>query len=382
MAYSVNQHWDPLTLCAVGRSYPPEFYNFITDANVRQVMERIAFETEEDLQNLVKLLESFNVKVVRPVLADDLTEYHVHGKYLPAPISPRDDMAMVGNKFFMPSTNCYSKWNSLRGKNWPAEPPTSWEQIPDFIKEELSTIFNINNLLELYERDYSTLTPIKKLVSAAGNEIIYDTKINSAMVSRIGRDLYFGTWPGEDIKTKKAAMESFFPEYRCHVIKTNGHLDGVFCPVKEGLIISSKYVSIDVLKEHFPGWEIIFVSSPSKPKTAKFNNLRKINQGKWWVPGEEKNVAFTNFVEKYIQNWLGLMEETVIDVNILMLDESNALCIKEDPVVFAAFNRNNITPHVVPFRHYKFWDNGLHCLTNDLDRPGIIKDYFPERRWV
>lgn len=382
MSYSVHQHWDPLTLCVVGQSYPPEFYSFIADSAVRNVMERIALETEEDFQNLIKVLESFNIKIVRPELDKNLTNYYVEGKYLPAPISPRDDMAMIGDKFFMPSTNRYSKWNLLKGDSWPKEPPNTWESVPNFIKEELSTVFNINTLIELYERDYATLLPIEKIVSSAGNEIIYDTKINSAMVSRVGKDLYFGTWPTDNPAAVKKSMQSLFPDYRCHVIKTDGHLDGVFCPVKEGLILSSFYVNIDTFKEHFPGWEVIYIDTTTQSTTNEFNELKKINQGKWWVPGEEKNNAFTNFVETYIQNWLGLIEETTIDVNILMLDDHNALCIKEDPAVFKVFEKYNITPHVVPFRHYRFWDNGLHCLTNDLDRSGTIKDYFPERKWV
>ena len=45
MTYSVHQHWDPLRVCAVGRSYPPEFYSFITNSRARNVMERIAIET-------------------------------------------------------------------------------------------------------------------------------------------------------------------------------------------------------------------------------------------------------------------------------------------------------------------------------------------------
>ena len=42
MTWSVYQHWDPLRVCAVGRSYPPEFYSWITVAHVRELFERIA----------------------------------------------------------------------------------------------------------------------------------------------------------------------------------------------------------------------------------------------------------------------------------------------------------------------------------------------------
>ena len=48
--YSVHQPWDPLKVCVVGKSYPPEFYNFIKNPRLRGLFERIATETEEDYQ--------------------------------------------------------------------------------------------------------------------------------------------------------------------------------------------------------------------------------------------------------------------------------------------------------------------------------------------
>ena len=57
--YSVYQHWDPLKVCIVGRSYPPEFYSWIKVPHVRALFERIAIETEEDFQHVIKKLESF-----------------------------------------------------------------------------------------------------------------------------------------------------------------------------------------------------------------------------------------------------------------------------------------------------------------------------------
>ena len=73
---SVYQHWDPLKVCLVGRSYPPEFYSFIKNPKVRDVFERIATETEEDYQKLITLLEKFNVKVLRTDLSDNFDLYY------------------------------------------------------------------------------------------------------------------------------------------------------------------------------------------------------------------------------------------------------------------------------------------------------------------
>ena len=70
--YSVYQHWDSLRVCIVGRSYPPEFYSWITVPHVRSLFEKIAIETEEDYQNIIKKLEEFGVEVLRPTLFSEI----------------------------------------------------------------------------------------------------------------------------------------------------------------------------------------------------------------------------------------------------------------------------------------------------------------------
>ena len=98
--YTVHQHWDPLKVCAVGRSYPPEFYSRIQNAKVRNVMERIAIETEEDYQKLISKLKEFNVKVIRTDVSEDPEVYVNDGVLnVPPPMTPRDFTAMVGDTF-------------------------------------------------------------------------------------------------------------------------------------------------------------------------------------------------------------------------------------------------------------------------------------------
>jgi hypothetical protein len=52
----------------------------------------------------------------------------------------------------------------------------------------------------------------------------------------------------------------------------------------------------------------------------------------------------------------------------LMLDEKNALCSTDNPQVREAMKRHGVELHITPFRHRWFWDTGIHCLTQDLDR--------------
>ena len=84
----------------------------------------------------------------------------------------------------------------------------------------------------------------------------------------------------------------------------------------------------------------------------------------------------TKFVNTWLDEWLGYVEETVFDVNMLVIDKNNVICNGYNKKVFDAFERYNITPHVVNFRHRYFWDGGLHCITSDISREGKQESYF------
>ena len=327
--YNVYQHWDPLKLCVVGKSYPPEFYNFIKNSKVRNVFEKIATETEEDYQGLVKLLDSLGVESIRPDIGNDINEYFDGTKYISPPMVPRDFMSMVGTEFH----------------------------------------FNDGG----YKKCYTNLL---NKISDAGNIIKYETGINGASTTRVGKDLYFGTTLGTVI-TDNGQYTKLFPSYRSRVIDTQGHSDATFCPVTPGLIISLH--DIPTYKDTFPDWEVIYLPGQSWGAIPEFQKLKERNRGKWWVPGEELNDEFTNYIESWMSHWIGYVEETVFDVNMLVVDKKNVICNNYNKTVFDAFSRYGITPHVCNFRHRYFWDGGLHCITSDLHREGVMEDYFPER---
>ena len=327
--YKVHQHWDRLKTCIVGRSYPASFYQFIENSQVRGVMERIANETEEDYQKLVQLLNSFGVDTLRIALEDNIESYSNGKQYLPPPMCPRDYMSMVGNQFYFDSSH---------------------------FKHEHRYILD--------------------QIELQGNKIVYDQGINGAATTRVGRDLYFGTTLGTTVIDNGRYAE-LFPDYRTHVIDTQGHSDATFCPVKPGLIVSLH--DVPTYKDTFPGWEVVYLPAQSWGAIPEFQELKSRNRGKWWVPGEELNDEFTNYVESWLGHWMGYVEETVFDVNMLVIDQHNVICNNYNEAVFDAFKRHNITPHVLNFRHRYFWDGGLHCITSDIDREGQQQDYFPER---
>ena len=377
MTYSIHQHWDPLQVCAVGRSYPPEFYSYIDNAKVRTQFEKIAEETEEDYQSLIKLLQSFDVEIVRSSLPKDPNILLVDNKYVPPPMCPRDYCAMIGDVFYTPTNaehTAQNIWNGLRGPDWPEQYP-GWNHIEDWIKQELEQVHDVS--ASNFECTWLGNDDIYRQVEQQGNRIIHQNgEINSAMITRIGRDLYHGTEQAQqhDLLAERNQM---FPEYRNHIVDSEGHSDAVFCPVKPGLIVSLH--DIQRYEETFPGWEVVYLPGQSWDKVDDFLMHKQKVAGKWWVPGAELNDDFTEYVESWMSHWVGYVEESVFDVNMLVINEQNVVCNNENDTVFQAFEKHGITPHVCNFRHRYFWDGGIHCITQDLHRLGTLKDFFPNR---
>jgi hypothetical protein len=74
--------------------------------------------------------------------------------------------------------------------------------------------------------------------------------------------------------------------------------------------------------------------------------------------------------------WGGNYEESTYDVNILSVDQSHCIITKPNKKLQYFLEKNKINPVLCEFRNLEFWDNGLHCFTQDLYREGQMEDYF------
>lgn len=373
--FSVHQHWDPLKVCIVGRSYTPEFYSWINIPRVRDLFEKIAIETEEDYQNIIKKLQEFGVEVLRPDLP---SETLVNGQYVPPPMNPRDYTIMIGNKFYEQYSSNFlrTSYNSIKDPGWPeCNNWNDFDQLPDHIIHECKTVHDFGNT-QISRSEYNK---IFDHIRAQGNTIHSGSGLtNGAMCARIGKDLYFGTNSyGLNIPAYNTKLDTEFPSTRNHVVDTGGHSDGTYCPVCPGLIISLR--DVPTYADTFPGWEVVYLPEQSWAKLKPFLYLKSKNNGKWWIPGFEHDQDVVDVVETWLSSWTGYVEETVFDVNILIIDPTNVIVFNYNKQVFDALDRFGITPHIVPFRHRYFWDGGIHCVTSDLHRDGVQQDYFQQR---
>lgn len=374
--YSVYQHWDPLKVCVVGRSYPPEFYSWVSHAPTRNLLERIACETEEDYQKIINKLESFGVQILRPTCLDGFPEQHIYNQIPPPPMTPRDQFVMIGETLYRSHDTPWEIfYANVRDNSWPIHV----QDITDLTlgqQKECKDQFNWGQDILCHTYNYQHIVDH---VRGQGNS----TKrspiniITGSMVSRIGQDLYFGTERyDQDIQDLNKIISAEFPNTKNHIVNTDGHSDATYCPVCPGLIISLQDIS--TYKDTFPGWEVVYLPDQSWSAVQPFLDLKKKNQGRWWIPDTPIDDHFIETVDTWMKDWVGYVEETVFDVNMLIIDPKNVIVFNENDKVFEAFARYGITPHVVNFRHRYFWDGGIHCVTLDLHRDGKMQDFFPD----
>ena len=393
MKYNIWNKWDPLKVCMLGNNYAPEFFNGC-DPKASDPLKRICEETLEDLQGYKEVLQDFGVEVIQPAMDPNERFLDNPQRYPRGPLQPRDYQLVIGNTCFVnkgadhpaiaerldeyskvtynEKTNFTSvypyiedeeKYNIIKGADYP-----SWE---DFLSNRTNKEYFPEHVWKEMMEEYATGAM---------------PSCSSASCFMIGKKLFVGIpAPGDAAFTN---MEQFYPpedefsklhpeleNFKVIYSAMDGHSDGNFHPIKPGAILS--LCDVQNYTETFPGWDVCYLPSQSWNKVAGFRDLKKENAGKWYLAGETDNNKFTHFVETWLQDWVGYVEETVFDVNVLMLDEHH--CCVANPnneQVNTFLKKHKVEPVYVPWRHRFFWDGGLHCITLDLYREGTQKDYF------
>jgi hypothetical protein len=199
--------------------------------------------------------------------------------------------------------------------------------------------------------------------------------ISTANICRVGKDLYWDVHKDTQQHIVDKYKNLWEEEgFRVHVSRRGYHSDGCFCVVKPGCIVTLKDVQ-DYATE-FPGWDILYLPDQSWTSVSPFIKMKEKVGGRWWLKGEEHNDELITFVNTWLNDWVGYVEETVFDVNMLSVDENTIICNNYNKEVFDHFKKHKVEPIVFNFRHRYFWDGGVHCITQDLYREGTMEDYF------
>ena len=323
--------FDPLKHCWVGSGFKAEWFDDLFPKNnkISDPLKRIADETEEDYLKLVDILKSCGVETHRSFL--DLDKYKSLQNVWQPPTSPRDHFAVIGETFY-------------QGNNETKGFPDVLDQID------------------------------KKDIYYTG-----DVEVTTANICRVGKDIF---WDSNELKPggfreidDTQVLDKITKEgFRIHKSHRGYHSDSSFCVVKPGCIVS--LYDVQNYKELFPGWDILYLPNQSWSKVDPFLQMKEKVGGRWWLKGEEHNNQLIQFVNTWVNDWVGYVEETVFDVNMLSVDQNTIICNNYNKEVFDHLKKHKVEPIIFNFRHRFFWDGGIHCITQDLYREGKMEDYF------
>jgi hypothetical protein len=330
--------WQPLEAAIVGRAYTPDYFDFVDDAQVRNQLQQILHETEEDLNNLQRVIEQYGATVYRPDLPNkkNFVQNQINGKVPIPPLTPRDWQISLGQKLL--------------------------RIIP---VPELDRVCN----------EFSD-----QVVNPHRSQWDPDCILNGASAScivRVGRDVFFDN--SDFLRPDQSqwiAENVLGSEYRIHEAVTDGHGDAVFAILKPGVILSSKHDENLNFEKDFPGWEVLKIMDSSIEAAMEVGKFRyEQSPGAWYVQGQTPTPEFTNYVNTYLTEWTGFVAETVFDVNCLVLDEQHVIFSAYNKAVFDFCHRHKIEPIISELRHSYFWDGGISCCTQDLSRRGGLETY-------
>lgn len=338
----------------VGRAYPAAAFNDIEDLELRGLLQRVMEETSEDCDRLSELLASLGVRVRRPNLVLELSDGA--GKlskidvqkwrftYPNPPLWPRDLFLTYGNTVLSLYSRSTSRWFESwsfhdifrayfsEGANWLSAPPP--------ILDETKNSYG----------DYE------------GQAFLF----HAAAMVRCGKDI-FHTLPGAKHANGRGTQlgldwirRQLGPEVRFNSVPLGGHLDGKIALIRPGLMVG--WARKEDLPEKLRGWDYIPLQSKGE-----------LPQDFIQMKGKR---FYKQFVQRWLTEWVGSVEETYFDVNIISVRENLVITNGPSPHLTNELNKRGVETIPFNFRHRYFWDGGLHCITLDVCRQGPCEDYF------
>jgi len=388
MTYKVNSwtEFQPLKTLMVGSVYKQSFFDGIKNDTIREGLKEIVGSTEEDIDNFKKVIKDKGIELIQ-YTPDELgykssildyidnsgrmgTQNNLsrdgfqNGIPIP-PLAVRDDAIVMGNKFLITDPFPYQMQQAL---------PEYKKQFANFIdttvideKVEFSrSVKNIKNWakknrLQIEEEDIARLQNEQKLQSFCAPNL-----------TRLGKKILVDVWQAPHIIEE--FLEKYYPEYDYQKIFIGGHNDSVFTVLRPGLVIASEWLKpyADIFKD----WDIIWFHETDWQRVVnKQVGMKYNNSGSYWFPEKDNNEQLENFINNWLSTWHGYSEETIFDVNVLMLDENTCIVNSNSSFLLKELEKRKIEPIVVPLRNRFFWDGGWHCNTLDIYREGNCEDY-------
>ena len=351
-AFNVWSKWDPLTHCMVGSTVNADYFEHVANSEIRDKLTKMLIETQQDMDHFADVLTQHGVTVTRPVIdrQDRLAPDQPAQLRDTITLQPRDHYAVLGPHMIVAHESV------MHNGRYPTV-ITDAVQSPESAWHDLC----VNRRVKLVACPSWTLVGADLFIDN-GLQTVYTPhgNITARLMDQFKPTVH--EW-----------CEQWLPGVQVHWSDIGGHTDGCFHTCKPGVIISREH--IHNYRDTFPKWDVLTIPDPDWSTFREWSDLKHKTKGRYWIPGEEHNDQLLEFVNAWLSQWVGYAEETVFDVNILMINEHTACVSHHNHAVFDYFKRHRITPIIVPMRHRYFWDGGLHCVSCDTHRQGELTRY-------
>jgi N-dimethylarginine dimethylaminohydrolase len=340
---SVWTEFNPLKSCVIGTIPEPKKILPFTKLKNRyeKYFTEILDRSRHELDDLEKTIQSFGVTTFR-----SRQDYPIHnGKTINTPpLAVRDIFSVYGDNLF--KGNFAFEWN---------------KEVPKSCDSTLSAI-NFDGVTQLptedifYNGDFANFDPELDLPRPM---------FHPPMSLRIGNDIVIAKHYAKEGNTLgrqsyERWLQSVNPQVRFHVVDAESHLDSQIFIVRPGLMLTC--LDDRQLPDYFDNWEKIHVESVTSQLMHKTN--------------ENRHKKFHPVIAQWFYNFLETCtEETYFNLNSLSINESTVLFTGLHPELFKKLEKKGITCVPVQMKATTFWDTGVHCVTNEIERAGELTDY-------
>jgi N-dimethylarginine dimethylaminohydrolase len=297
--------------------------------------QKVVEETEEDLNEFVRILEGQGVTVKRPDTWPHEAKFSTiywesHGYYN---YCPRDVLLVVGDHII---------------------------ETPNVIRSRAQETYSYRALLMEYMKSgakwYSAPKPMLLDSLFDGFDPEQPTPRNdepafdAANVLRFGRDLiYLVSATGNELGGHW--LRSILgDQFRIHFLKDvyyGSHIDSTLVALRPGLVLANPgRLSDDTLPKILKQWKVIY--SPPMENTDRYD-------------------------AEYLSKCIG---SDWIDMNALSISPNLVVVDRNQPTLIKLLEKEGLDVVPLKLRHSKLLGGGPHCVTLDVRRAGTLETYF------
>lgn len=313
-----------------------------------QIKQRYVDELNEDIEGIVKALESLSVKVLRPMPLDASTAQVTTPAWSASvvpPLNVRDNTLVLGDEIIETPPMIRSRYFETQlltpvfaeyfrdGAKWTVMPR------PLMTDASFDTSYANSSVGGPTE-------PIND-VQPSPYDVGYEMMFDGAQCLRLGRDVIANISNANHALAVDWLERHFEGRFRFHRVHrlSDSHIDSMVLALRPGVLLVRSLEVLEKLPEPLRKWKAIV---PPPPEVNAFPQY------------DDDDLVLTS---------------KFIDLNVLSVSPDTVLVNAACPELIKTLEANGFTVVPVQHRHRRLFGGGFHCFTLDTVRDGGPEDY-------